>query len=113
MSFSFVFDEPGRRSLELLSAITEQVVGPDAPAARELRGLTAELSSRAYRRASTAFRALDPALKRQISEKANLVAGQIDAPTVDIRRQFPDLFVGPSSPKRLPSRRPKTERVWS
>src|SRR5215472_16905250 len=85
-------DEAGLQSLELLSAVTEQILGPRTMAVRELQRVMDERSFAAYWRASSAFNALSGGLRTRIADKATSLARQFHDPTADMRRDFPDLF---------------------
>ena len=85
-------DEAGLQSLELLTAVTEQILGPRTMAVRELQRVMDERSFTAYWRASSAFNALSGGLRTRIADKATNLARQLHDPSADMRRDFPDLF---------------------
>src|SRR5215469_9134255 len=85
-------DEAGLQSLELLTAVTEQILGPRTMAVRELQRVMDERSFAAYWRASSAFNALSGGLRTRIADKATNLARQFHDPSADMRRDFPDLF---------------------
>ncbi len=96
-------DQAGLQSLEVLAAVTEQVLGPRTMAVRELQKVIDERSFGAYWRASTAFNALSGVTRSKIADRATTIARRFHDPSADMRSQFPELFKGvPAS----------TARVW-
>ena len=91
-SAPLAFDDAGLRSLEVLTAVAEEILGPRTMAVRELEKIIEERSFGAYWRASTAFGALSEETRAKIADKATSIARQLQDPSADMRRDFPQLF---------------------
>ena len=104
VSTSLVFDHAGIQSLEVLTAVTEQILGPQTMAVRELQKLVDDPSFPTYWHASSAFNSLSGGVRNRIAAKATALARQYYNPSADMRTQFPDLFRGRSLPT--------TGRAW-
>ena len=89
---SFTLDDTGARSLDLLIAVSDRVLGQRAAACRELRNLRKERSAGAYERAGSAFNALVAETRAKIAAAADRVAQQVHQPSPDLRQRFPELF---------------------
>ena len=85
-------DELTTAALNILIAICDRVLGVDSPVARELRHLLVNPDDEGWAQAVKAFNLLPGTVRQSIAEQSDLVAAAYHSPSLEIRKQFPELF---------------------
>jgi len=85
-------DELTTSALNILIAVCDRVLGGDSPVARELRHLLVTPDEDGWAQAVKAFNLLPGTVRQTIADQSDLVATAYHQPSVEIRKQFPELF---------------------
>lgn len=85
-------DELTIAALNILIAVCDRVLGADSPVVRELRHLLLNPDDDGWTQAVKAFNLLPGSVRQQIADQSDVVASAYHAPSIAIRKQFPELF---------------------
>lgn len=85
-------DELTIAALNILIAVCDRVLGGDSPVVRELRHLLGNPDDEGWTQAVKAFNLLPGTVRQQIADQSDVIASAYHAPSIEIRKRFPELF---------------------